>query len=188
VKRGGRTLTEEDRILWHRVARTVKPRQGSALPAEPQLDPAVSVQALAAASEPAQPRDESFKPFLPPYVPPVSTPSPDARLDRPTHGKIARGRLSIDARIDLHGMTQAEAHEVLLAFLHRAHASGMRHVLVITGKGISKGGDGILRRAVPGWLTTPPFRGLVGAHATAARHHGGEGALYLRLRRQGRDP
>jgi DNA-nicking Smr family endonuclease len=188
VKRSGRPLTDEDRILWHRVARTVKPRHDAVLPPDPELGAAVSAQALAAASEPSQPADEPFEPFLPPYVPPVSTPSADARLDRPTHGKIAKGRLSIDARIDLHGMTQAEAHGVLLAFLHRAHASGMRHVLVITGKGISRGGDGVLRRAVPGWLATAPFRGLVSAHATAARHHGGEGALYLRLRRQGREP
>lgn len=188
MKRGGRSLTEEDRILWHRVARTVKPGQGRALSVDPQPDAAVSAQALAAASEPSQPADKPFEPFLPPYVPPISTPSPEARLDRPTRGKIAKGRLSIDARIDLHGMTQDEAHGMLLAFLHRAHASGMRHVLVITGKGISRGGDGVLRRAVPGWLATAPFRGLVSAHATAARHHGGEGALYLRLRRQGREP
>lgn len=187
MKRGGRGLSDEDKILWHRVARTVKPMPGIAFPADPEPpQPEISAQALAAASgaPAAKAEDKPFEPFLPPYTPPVSSPSPHRHLDQPTHGKIAKGQLSIDARIDLHGMTQAEAHGVLLSFLHRAHASGLRHVLVITGKG--RGGDGVLRRVVPGWLSTAPFRGLVGAHASAARHHGGEGALYIRLRRADR--
>jgi DNA-nicking Smr family endonuclease len=185
VKRGPRGLSEEDRILWHRVARTVKPMPGVELPADP-APPEASPQALSegAVVPPAKAENEPFKPFLPPYVPPISAASPRAELDRPTHGKIAKGHLSIDARIDLHGMTQVEAHGTLLSFLHRAHAAGSRHVLVITGKG--KGGDGILRRAVPEWLSTAPFRGIVGAHASAARQHGGEGALYVRLRRTDR--
>jgi len=188
-----RGLSEEERILWHRVARTVKPMPGMVLPAEPVPPQAsVSAPAISAALEgpakagpPGRKADEKpFEPFLPPYVPPVSGSAPRSDLDRPTHGKIAKGHLSIEARIDLHGMTQAEAHGTLLAFLHRAHASGLRHVLVITGKG--RGGDGVLRRAVPGWLSTAPFRGIVGAHAAAARQHGGEGALYVRLRRADR--
>ena len=70
------------------------------------------------------------------------------------------------------------------SFLHRAHAGGLRYVLVITGKGSSFGSDGVLRRAVPAWLSTPPFRPLVSSHDHAARQHGGAGALYVRLRRQ----
>lgn len=186
-----RGLTEEDRILWHRVARTVTPGRGKALPPQPEPEPvpsAVSAGALSAAAgkpPPASRDEEPFRPFLPPYVPPTSAPAPRPHLDRPTHGKIARGQLGIDARIDLHGMTQGDAHGTLLAFLHRAHAAGKRHVLVITGKGRMKGGEGILRGAVPGWLATAPFRGIVGAWAPAARQHGGEGALYVRLRRAG---
>ena len=80
-------------------------------------------------------------------------------------------------------MTQSEAHALLLSFLQRAHANGVRYVLVITGKGFSSGGDGILRRQVPAWLSTPPFRALVSSHDVSARQHGGEGALYIRLRR-----
>lgn len=188
MKRGPRGLTDEDRILWHRVARTVKPMAGTALPDDPETaQQELPVQAAAAPGPSKQPEPAPFTPFLPPYVPPVSRPSrpPRPLLDRPTHGRIAKGRLSIEARIDLHGLTQVEAHGRLLGFLRQAHASGLRHVLVITGKGTSKGGDGVLRRAVPGWLATAPFVGLVGAHAEAARHHGGEGALYLRLRRAG---
>jgi DNA-nicking Smr family endonuclease len=165
-------LSDEDRILWHRVARSVKPMPGRELAPEPAAEPPPERKeppksASAASAQRAAPKQ-------------VQKPAPSG-IDTKTHGKIAKGRLSIDARIDLHGMTQAEAHGLLLAFLHRAHASGLRHVLVITGKG--RGGDGILRRAVPAWLSTAPFRGLVSAHAAAARQHGGEGALYIRLRR-----
>lgn len=175
----GKPLSEEDRILWHRVARSVKPMRGKELDAEPQAAaPKAPTAARTPRSAAVLPQTAAQKP------PPRPTPT---GLDTRTHGKIAKGRLSIDARIDLHGMTQAEAHGVLLGFLHRAHASGQRHVLVITGKGNSKGGDGVLRRAVPAWLTTAPFRGLVSAHASAARQHGGEGALYIRLRRMGAD-
>ena len=123
-----------------------------------------------------------------------STPAPPKRqhvahvLDRPTLDKLSKGKLPIEGRVDLHGMTQSEAHSLLLSFLQRAHAGGVRYVLVITGKGSSSGGEGILRRAVPSWLTTPPFRPLVSSHDFAARQHGGAGALYVRLRRLGSPP
>ena len=71
-----------------------------------------------------------------------------------------------------------------MRFLSRAHAGGVRYVLVITGKGTSKGGDGVLKRMVPAWLSTAPFRMLVSSHDHAARHHGGSGAIYIRLRRR----
>ena len=104
-------------------------------------------------------------------------------MDRPTLDRLSKGRLPIEGRVDLHGMTQSEAHSLLLSFLQRAHASGVRYVLVITGKGFSSGGDGVLKRQVPAWLSTPPFRALVSSHDLAARNHGGEGALYIRLRK-----
>ncbi|TIV55390.1 MAG: DNA mismatch repair protein MutS, partial [Mesorhizobium sp.] len=113
-----------------------------------------------------------------PKTPPVSH-----SLDDQTLHKLKKGRLPIEGRVDLHGMTQDEAYSLLLAFLHRAHAGGIRYVLIITGKGSSSGGDGILRRAVPAWLSTPAFRHLVSSHDHAARNHGGSGALYVRLRR-----
>lgn len=104
-------------------------------------------------------------------------------LERPTHRKISKGRVPIDARLDLHDLSQIEAHRFLLLFLQRAHADRLRHVLVITGKGTSPSSQGVLRRTVPMWLATAPFRPLVSGFHGAARHHGGEGALYIRLRR-----
>ncbi len=180
ARRGTKGLTTEDRILWHKVARSVKPLPGV------ELEPVETIEPEPPALPQVAPGPASVPPFISaPQLPkPATRPRPTGLDDR-THGRIAKGRLSIEARIDLHGLTQAEAHGRLLGFLRQAHASGLRHVLVITGKGTSKGGDGVLRRAVPGWLATAPFAGLVGAHAEAARQHGGEGALYLRLRRAG---
>ncbi len=104
-------------------------------------------------------------------------------LDDNTYRKIARRRVPIDARIDLHGMTQAEAHGSLFRFLDDARTKQRRTVLVITGKGML--GKGILREAVPRWLHEMPFRALVAGIREAHASHGGSGALYVRLRKPG---
>ena len=111
-------------------------------------------------------------------------PSPPALapLDRKTKSRIARGTRDIDARIDLHGHTQAEAHDALIRFLRRARDKGASVVLVITGKGTR--GDGVLKRQVPMWLSLPEFRDLVVGFDDAAIGHGGEGALYVRVRKK----
>lgn len=171
TRRPQKTLSDEDRVLWNLVARSAVPLKGRAAPAvePPQpVPPAPAPARLApAAGTPASEKK----------------PSPPRHLDRPTLDKLARGRLAIEARVDLHGMTQDEAYSLLFSFLHRAHASGLRYVLVITGKGSSSGGDGVLRRSVPAWLATPAFRMFVSSHEHAARHHGGSGAIYVRLRK-----
>ncbi len=96
--------------------------------------------------------------------------------------RVARGKEAIDARLDLHGLTQAQAHSALLRFLRNAHARDARLVLVITGKG--RGDEpGVLKRQVPQWLGLPEFRSLVVGFEDARIAHGGEGALYVRLRR-----
>ena len=100
--------------------------------------------------------------------------------------KLSRGRSEIDARLDLHGMTQVRAHHALLSFLQRAHHEGLTFVLVITGKGTAGGLQaerGVLRRQVPQWLSLPEFRSLVVGFERAHTGHGGEGALYVRIRR-----
>ncbi|PBC06292.1 Smr/MutS family protein [Mesorhizobium sp. WSM3860] len=165
------TLGDDDRILWNLVARTTRPLKGKAaveIPdiVEPKPAPAPT-PANGVATAAAKPKPQHVA----------------HSLDDETHEKLKKGRLPIEGRVDLHGMTQDEAYSLLLAFLHRAHAGGIRYVLVITGKGSSSGGDGILRRSVPHWLSTPAFRHLVSSHDHAARNHGGSGALYVRLRR-----
>lgn len=167
-----RDLSEEDRVLWNLVARSAKPLKGKAIVELP---------------DPIEPRPPKQEP-APASIVTVSPAKPKAQpvrhtLDEPTLDKLSKGRLPIEGRVDLHGMTQDEAYSLLFSFLHRAHANGVRYVLVITGKGSSSGGDGILKRSVPAWLSTPAFRTLVSSHDHAARHHGGAGALYVRLRR-----
>jgi DNA-nicking Smr family endonuclease len=91
--------------------------------------------------------------------------------------------MAIDARLDLHGMTQAEAHAALAHFLRRVQRNGARLVLIITGKGAGAGERGVLRRQVPLWLGLPDLRDAVVGFEEAHTAHGGEGALYVRLRR-----
>jgi DNA-nicking Smr family endonuclease len=175
AKRSGQ-LSDEDRIIWAKVARTAKPLKGTtAIPTEPPVDVEAMETLLSTPPGPAvTPRSERTT---------QGEKTPLRHFDQQTRDKLTKGRLTIDARVDLHGMTQAEAHGLLLSFLHRAHASGLRYVLVITGKGASFGSEGALKRAVPAWLSTPMFRPLVSGHDHAARQHGGAGALYVRLRR-----
>lgn len=182
-RRSKRELSEEDRVLWSLVAHSATPLHAPRKAAE-----AAAVKA--AGAEPVKEPEPVEKrvrpaPAMPPYFPPVSAPRRPAStaLDAPTHGKLAKGRLPIEGRVDLHGLFQEEAYDLLLAFLRTARARGARHVLVITGKGSSSGGDGVLRRSVPGWLATAPFRDLVSGFDWASRGHGGTGALYLRLKR-----
>jgi DNA-nicking Smr family endonuclease len=108
-------------------------------------------------------------------------------LERRMKQRLARGSESIDGRIDLHGRTQSQAHAALLRFLETRQAQGARIVLVITGKGRGPSDvaseRGVLKRQVPRWLALPEFRRFVVAVEDAHVGHGGEGALYVRLRR-----
>lgn len=121
---------------------------------------------------------------------PAAEPPPKRRagaapepLDRKTVTRLARGTLGLDGRLDLHGLTQEEAHRILQLFLSEAQANGGRMVLVITGKGGGPDDRGVLRRSVPHWLSSPRFRGLVSGFDQAHRSHGGSGALYVRVKR-----
>jgi DNA-nicking Smr family endonuclease len=107
-------------------------------------------------------------------------------IDHRTRTKLRRGRLDVDARIDLHGMRQAEAQRALLDFLRRSQAEGAKVAIVVTGKGLGSESGGVLRRMVPMWLEAPNLRDVVVGFGEAARAHGGEGALYVRIRRLGR--
>ncbi len=112
---------------------------------------------------------------------------PGAGLDRKNAARLKRGEMAIAGRLDLHGMTQDEAHRALVRFIERSHEAGLRTVLIITGKGAREGagdGPGVLRRAVPRWLGEARCRRLVLASEPAQPRHGGDGALYVLLRRK----
>jgi DNA-nicking Smr family endonuclease len=184
-RRGRRILSAAERALWRGVARSVKPLRP---PSRDDAD-ADETDALALSAVPSALAPITSKP-LPASARPVKSPPPLARLERRETQKLVRGSAAIDARIDLHGMTQAQAHAALARFLRRAQHDGARFVLVITGKGARMaerdGERGVLRRQVPLWLRLPEFRDAIIGFEEAHIAHGGEGALYVRLRK-GRD-
>jgi DNA-nicking Smr family endonuclease len=175
-----RSLSEEERALWESVTKQTKPLRKRPRAAKPQAV-AVDMEApTAKPNAPARPLSPA-KPQRPirPQAPPL------APLGRRERSQLSRGRKEIEARLDLHGMTQTRAHLALSGFLQRAHSDGLTFVLVITGKG-KMGAEterGILRRQVPQWLSLPEFRTLVVGFEEAHIGHGGEGALYVRVRR-----
>src|SRR6202163_282058 len=180
-----RALSEEERALWESVAKQTKPLRKKPRTMKPQVASPVS-KMPAAAKAVASPRPSPAvriarapKPNPAPAVPPL------APLGRRERSQLSRGRKDIDARLDLHGMTQTRAHHALFSFLQRAHSGGLTFVLVITGKGRigAETERGVLRRQVPQWLSLPEFRSLVVGFEEAHIGHGGEGALYVRIRR-----
>jgi DNA-nicking Smr family endonuclease len=186
-----RSLSDEERALWTGVARSITPLRPSHRAAEVS-EPTQLAKVPAKSptktetSTPTRPRAAAPREARPEKVPEKKTPAL-APLGRKFKHRVARGREPIDARLDLHGFTQTQAHAALLRFLRRAQAEGLRMVLVVTGKGTSKGGEaherGVLKRQVPLWLSLPEFRSLVVGFEDAHVGHGGAGALYVRLRR-----
>ena len=169
-----RVLSAEERVLWTAITKSIAPLRDSdtsedAETAEhvvPQID--IPSAKKARSAEPAGNR----------------LPAPLAALGRRMRTRVARGKEAIDGRLDLHGLTQSEAHPALLRFLRAATARDARLVLVITGKGgRGEGERGILKRQVPQWLGLPEFRALIVGFEQAHVAHGGEGALYIRVRR-----
>jgi DNA-nicking Smr family endonuclease len=172
-----RRLSDDEHALWKGAVRAITPLRRPRSTSEPDD--------AAAAPPPAEGmRQESHRQSSQPAKPP-----PLAPFDRRLRQRVARGRETIDARLDLHGMTQSEAHAALLSFLRRAQANDVRLALVVTGKGAgtttreTPRERGVLRRSVPMWLSLPEFRRLVVSFEEAHPSHGGQGALYLRMRR-----
>ncbi len=177
-----RLLSADEEEIWSLVSRTVKPLRPSRK------------------SPLARHKPTGNNIIQPPATKPIADHVPRARMPQPAPAsppvaiarrekqQLARGRLRIDARIDLHGMTQAQAHGDLLQFLYRSQSRGARFVLVITGKGAPDlaRSRGVLRQQVPLWLALPEFRALVLGFDVAHLGHGGDGALYVRLRKPGR--
>ena len=174
VEKGGRKLKSEERSLWDEITRSVRPLKRKMVAAPtPAAIPPHSPGAAAPGRAAAQKRALQHR---------APMPEPLQRRDRQ---RLARGSKTIDRRLDLHGKTQEQAHGLLMRFLRRAQADGATFVLVITGKGSDENavGRGVLRRQVPLWLKLPEFSAYVSAFEQAHVSHGGEGALYVRVRR-----
>ena len=181
MRRRGKLLSEAELALWRQVARTVKPLAGRK-PVEPEPEAEQAKPAPAAENVPSA---AMLAPVRPPAKP---APPPLVPLERRMRTQLRRGQQGVEAVIDLHGLSQEEAHTALRGFLRLQQQRGAKLVLVVTGKGIA--GDvpygeerGILRRNVPHWLRLPDLRPLVLGFDEAERRHGGAGALYIRLRR-----
>jgi DNA-nicking Smr family endonuclease len=178
-----RRLSDEEIALWAEVANSVARRRGASLPTASSPSPSAPPQPAAAPA--LAPPVGSRKPSGPPPLQPL-----ERRLKR----DLARGRSAVDSAIDLHGMTQAEAHRALRRFLVHAQSRGCRLTIVVTGKGDFKSRPnaswfdepGVLRRLVPYWLREADLRAVVLGFEEAGRAHGGAGALYVRLRRRER--
>lgn len=200
ARRRPRGLKPEEEDLWQRVAKTATPLHPSA-PAPARVE-----------TPPRRPEPGARPTKAPDPIPPFrlgqSSPSPGrghdlaptlaerlsdrpVRMDRKAFTRLNRGKMTPEARIDLHGMTLAQAHPALIGFILSAQASGKRLVLVITGKGRDRDDDGpiperrgALRHQTPHWLTAPPLGQAVLQVTQAHRKHGGEGAFYVYLRRR----
>ena len=170
---------EDDDKLWRTVTDGVAPlrRKRGAVSKQKPAPPRPRPQPAAAPSTgalPAKPKAE----------PPSLVMGQGAGVDKRTVQRLKRGQLDMEARLDLHGLTQAEAHARLDRFLDVAQDRGLRSVLVITGKGLAGQGGGVLRQIVPRWLNMPPSRGRVLTMSQAQPKDGGAGALYLLLKRR----
>jgi DNA-nicking Smr family endonuclease len=173
-----RPLSPDELRLWATVLRTVRPAHGRAIPEVPAPPAAPPPQPAAAARAAAAARSAA-RPAAPPHPAPRFAPEP---IEPGRHRRLTRGRDPIEAAIDLHGLGQFAAEDRLKAFLREAQAAGLRAVLVITGKGVS--GDGVIRRRAREWLADPSLAGVVAGAASAHQRHGGEGAIYVALKRR----
>jgi DNA-nicking Smr family endonuclease len=167
-----RPLDPADDRLWAIVTATVRPLPGRSAPKPPVV--------VEAAIERVERRPAAAKPSGPVAGKRPLAQAPQA-IEPRWHRRLAVEREAIGARIDLHGFDQDRARAALTDFVLRSRAEGRRSVLVITGKGAL--GAGVLRRHVPEWLAAPPLRSAVAGLSEAHRRHGGEGALYVALKR-----
>lgn len=198
-----RKLRPDEVELWRRVAaslhplRSPRPVPPAPVPPSEPPSPHPPPRPLPPDQRPPdqQPRDAGVPRRLAPFrigeaarpAKSLSPPPKPPRIDAGTLRAMKRGRRAPEARIDLHGLTLAEAYSTLTGFLYAAQAADRRLVLVITGKGGRAGDEpGAIRREVPYWLTRPPLAGLIQDIVPAHRRHGGAGALYVYLRRSRR--
>ncbi|OHC75594.1 MAG: hypothetical protein A3G18_00065 [Rhodospirillales bacterium RIFCSPLOWO2_12_FULL_58_28] len=173
-KKSKTTAGPEDDDLWQRVTAGVKPLCGRKK----------AVTADVAAIKRTKPPCVSPAIIkLPPNPPAPGGDAPPA-ADWRTARRLKKGKTSIEARVDLHGMTQHQAHGALADFIAKSYDSGRRCVLVITGKGRGGLSAGVLRSGVPRWLNQSPNREKIISLTQAASRDGGDGALYVLLKKK----
>ena len=168
--KGGRTPDSEEDALWEQETRSVKK-----LPRGEKIALAVKSKSSAKPTRRAAPAPEAF---------PAEPPRRGREMDKRSAAKFEKGDMAIEARIDLHGMRAKQAQDSLSGFIARASAAGLRCVLVITGKGGAAGSEGVLYKSVPQWLEMPPLSSVILRVTRAKQKHGGQGALYVLLRRR----
>ena len=179
-----RGLDAAERALWAQVTRDARPlkMRKRVVEREPGAAAGAGGEKALAAAVLRSPRVAPLAPAAA-RLPELSHGTAPG-LDRRTEERLRRGEMAIEARLDLHGHTQDEAHRALTAFVERAWRAERRTLLVITGKGRQGAGEGVLQSAVPRWLNAEPLRAQVLAFARARPKDGGGGALYILLRRQ----
>jgi DNA-nicking Smr family endonuclease len=177
----------DDNDLFRAVMQDVKPLKRRTPRATPPLvSPSKLISVKKALPKKSLIRHQAAALPLPPVKPKQSSIGHGdiAGLDRRTGQRFKRGQLPVEARLDLHGLTQAQAHRELHGFLSRQYMAGKRCVIVVTGKGVGKDGGGVLRAAVPHWLNDSPNREKVLAFEYARQKDGGAGALYVLMKRR----
>ena len=182
MSRKKRDLSEDEKALWRRVARTVKPRRPVIEPAEPGRSPDAAKPR--AGAHPAKAPAPAKKSPSPPAAKPrtVTRPLELKPADRGAEKRVRRGKLEIDAKLDLHGYMQDGAYTALATFLQSAHRRNARVALVVTGVG--RTGIGVLKQRLPDWLAARELKPLISGYAQAHRAHGGAGAFYVFLKRK----
>lgn len=182
------SLSSEDQALWEHVTQSVRRVQTDLMSVASQnqtLEMNEPIRKTASKPKktrtpPTQQAPMQFKPSVP-----SMSHGDTSGMDRRTSQKLKRGKLDIEGILDLHGYTQTKAHQALSRFLQTGYETGRRTVLIITGKGDRLGGrPGILKEAVPGWFNETPMRQWVAGFSYAAPKDGGNGALYVRIKRR----
>jgi DNA-nicking Smr family endonuclease len=174
----------EELALWRTAMRDAKPLKRSRPAAKKTAAPQAPAAEAPPAAKPKRVVPPPPPPPAPPPKPPELAPGRIAGVDKRLAERLKRGQLPIDGMLDLHGLIQEEAHRQLDGFLAQSAHAGRRCVLIITGKGLWREESGVLREMVPRWLNEAPNRARVLAIAHAQPRHGGQGALYVLLKRK----
>jgi DNA-nicking Smr family endonuclease len=183
-------LSDDEKALWQTVTERVEPLHKSFT-----FLPTKKAKLKSESAAPKAPEIKEFligakanhKPITPSGVSSVKGVTPN--MDKKNFQRLVRGKLEIDGRLDLHGLTQEQAKIMLRTKILQAHSAGKRLILVITGKGKTRTDEfnrqivGVLRQNVPMWLRQPPLSSIILEVTTAQQRHGGDGAFYVYLRR-----